>query len=99
MRFLKITIDFENRSFRHFSMKLCALCDHLMQVYITLTPVMLFRYLNFIPFLRTYGLKKSIILCNKIKVKTNLWILITCIFTYIHSVNLACVLNSLFCEM
>ena len=91
MRFLKITSDFENRSFRRFSMKLCAFCDHLMQVYITMTPLMLFRNLNFIPFLRTSCLKKSIILCNKIKVETNFWILIMSIHTYIHSVNLACV--------
>ena len=60
---------------------------------------MLFRHLNFIPFLRTSGLKKNIILGNQIKVKTNIWILITCIFTYIHSMNLAFVLNSLCCEM
>ena len=99
MHFLKITSDFENQSFRHFSIKLCAFCDRLMQVYITLTPLMLFRNSNFIPFLRTSGLKKSIILGNKIKVKTNFLILITFIFTYIHSVNLACVLNLLFCEM
>ena len=71
MRFLKITSDFENRSFRNFSMKVCTFCDQLMQVYITLTPLMLFRNSNFIPFLRTSGLKKSIILGNKIKVKTN----------------------------
>ena len=94
MRFLKINSDFENRSFRHFSMKLCAFCDQLIQVYITLTPEMLFRNLNFIPFLRTSSLKKSIILGNKIKVKTNFLILITCIVSYIQSVNLACVLNS-----
>ena len=94
MRFLKITSDFENRSSRHFSVKLCAFGDQLMQVYITLTPLILFRYSNFIPFVRTSGLIKSIILGNKIKVKTNFWILITCIFTYIHSVNLACVLIS-----
>ena len=72
-------------------MKLCAFCDQLMQVYITLTPFMLFRNSNFILFLRTSGLKKSIILGNKIKVKTNFWIFITFIFTIIHSVNLACV--------
>ena len=90
----KITSDFENRSFRHFSMKLYAFCDQLMQVYTTLTPFMLFRSSNFIPFLRTSGLKKSIILGNKIKVKTNFWILLTCMFTYIQSVNLACVFNS-----
>ena len=89
----KITSDFENRSFRHFSTKLWAFCDQLMQVYITLTLLMLFRSSNFIPFLRTSGLKKSIILGNKIKVKTNFWILVICIFTYIQSVNLACVLN------
>ena len=39
--------DFENRSF---SMKLCAFCDKLMQVYIMPTPLMLFRSLNFLPF-------------------------------------------------
>ena len=71
MRFVKITSDFENRSIRHFSMKLCAFCDQLMQVYITLTPFMLFCSSNFIPFLGTSGLKKNIILGNKIKVKTN----------------------------
>ena len=70
-----------------------------MQVFITLTPLMLFRSSNFLPFLRTSGLKKSIILGNKIKVKTNFWILVTCIFTYIQSVNLACVLYSYFCEI
>ena len=89
----KITSDFENRSFGHFSMKLCAFCDQLRQVYITLTPLMLFQNSNFIPFLRTSGLKKSIILGNKLSVKTNFWILIF-IFTYIHSVNLACDTNS-----
>ena len=90
----KINCDFENRSFRHFSMKLYAFCDQLMQAYITMTPLMIFRNSNFIPFIRTSGLKKSIILGNKIKVKTNFWILIAFVFTYIHSVNLACVLNS-----
>ena len=55
---------------------------------------MLIRNFNFIPLLRTSGLKKSILLGNKIKVKTNIWIVITRIFTYIYSVNLACVLNS-----
>ena len=83
----KSPVIFENRSFRHFSMKVCAFCDQLMQVYKTLNPLMLFRNSNFIPFLRTSGLMK-------IEVKTNFWILITFIFTYIHSVNLACVLNS-----
>ena len=58
MRFVKITSDFENRSIRHFSMKLCAFCDQLMQVYITLTPFMLFCSSNFIPFLGTSGLEK-----------------------------------------
>ena len=71
MRFVKITSNFENRSIRHFSMILCALCDQLMQGYITLTPLMLFCSSNFIPFLGTSGLKKNIILGNKIKVKTN----------------------------
>ena len=95
MRFLKNhQCFFENRSFRHFSMKVCVFCDQLMQVFITLTPLVIFRNSNFIPFLRTSGLKKSIILGNKIKVKTNFLMLITFIFTYIHSVNLACVLNS-----
>ena len=51
---------------------------------------MLIRKLKFIPFLRTSGLKKNILLGNKIKVKTNIWILITCIFTYNHGVSLAC---------
>ena len=84
-----------------FSMKSCAFCDqlHVMQVYITMTPLMLYRSSNFILFLRTFGLKKNIILGKKIKVKTNFLILITCIFTYIQSVNLARVLNSNFCEM
>ena len=86
----KIISDLKNRSFRHFSMKVCAFCDQLMQVYLTLTPLMLFRNSNFIPILRTSGLKKSII---KIKGKTNFWILITSILI-VHSVNLACVLNS-----
>ena len=86
----KITSDFENRPFRHFSMELGAFCDQLMQVYIALTPLMIFRNSKFIPFLISSGLKKRlIILGNKIKVKTNFWILITFIFTYIHSVNLA----------
>ena len=42
-------------------------------------------------------MKKSILLDNRIKVKTNIWILITCIYLYlhVHSVNLACVLNLL----
>ena len=80
--------------FSAFLYEIITFCDQLIQVYITLTPLMLFHTSNFIPFLRTSGLKKSIILGNKIKVKTNFWILITFIFTYIHSVNLACVLNS-----
>ena len=69
MRFVKITSDFENRSIRHFSIKLCAFCDLLMQVCITLTPLMLFRSSNFIPFLRTSVLKKNIILGNKSRSK------------------------------
>ena len=72
MHFVEITSDFENRSFRHFCMKLCAFCDQLMQVYIMLTPLLLFRSANFIPFLRTSGFKKSNIFCNKIKVKNKL---------------------------
>ena len=75
-------------------MKVCTFCDQVMQVYITLAPLMLFRISNFIKFLRTSGSKKSIIVGNKLKVKTNFLILITFIFTYIHSVNLRCVLNS-----
>ena len=85
MRFLKIDSDFENPYFRHFSLKLCAFCDQLMHAYITLTPYMLLCYLYFIPFLRTSGSKKSILFGNKIKVKTNIWVLMTCIFTSIHS--------------
>ena len=54
---------------------------------------MLSRYLNFILFLRISGLKRTILLGNKFKVKINIRILITFIFTYIHSVNLACVLR------
>lgn len=54
-------------------------------------PIMLVRNSISIPFLRTSSLKRSILLGNKIKVKTNIWISITCIFTYIKGVNLACV--------
>ena len=60
---------------------------------------MLFRNFNFIRFLRTSGLKKKILPGNKFNVKVNIRILIRCIFTYIHSVSLACVLNSLFSEI
>ena len=41
-------------------------------------------------------MKKSISLGNELKVRTNIWISIICIFTYIHNVNTTCVLKSIF---
>ena len=38
--------NFENQFFRHFSMTSCGFCEKQMQVYIKLTPYMLFRNLN-----------------------------------------------------
>ena len=57
--------------------------DQLMQVHITLTPKC-YSVIKIISISRTSGLKKSILLGNKFKVKTNIQILInSSLYTFI----------------